>query len=371
MIEIVGHFGTLYSYATVGGRVTEALHAAGMLARVSNLDTDWHPGWEHLRGAGVRTSTHCIVFTAPHQYIRTYAAIYGKRSAVYVSPNTTLLDEEHAATIADFGWSIAPSRYCSNVVAQALGDRGSTPVVAPTVLPIGSPVRSTLTERRVRRDRLRSRLSIRGPVVLHLTSDQAWPGRKGTEELLDAWLILHKAGRRPGARLVIHGPPSIQKQVLYRARDYGIDESVEYRVSALKGEADEQLVGLYDQADLVVQPSRCEGFGMMILGAIDAGVPLLTTYNTGHAEFLSGVHGGFMAVATPSTAPIAYEVGEAPVVEPELLAYCMDVALLPGVRRGMLDAYADRDKGVGAVDSWRPALDQWIDRIRDWIKEDT
>ena len=55
-----------------------------------------------------------------------------------------------------------------------------------------------------------------------------------------------------------------------------------------KGELQEMFL----QADLVVLPSRCEGFGLVALEAVSAGTPVLVAGESGIAEALQEVEGG-------------------------------------------------------------------------------
>jgi glycosyltransferase involved in cell wall biosynthesis len=359
VIAVVGHFGTLYSYATVAGRVAEALRANGMLAGCQNLDEAWHPHWAHLSHSphwapSTAEATHLLLVTAPNHYVAGYAQMFGRdRSAIFVSPNTDRLDPEHAATISNFGLAIAPSRFCAETVAN------ECEVDSMSVLSLGSPIPSTLAKV----DR-----ALGAPVrALHFTSDQAWPSRKGTETLLKAW-----AQRRPGpeAILTIHGPPSLRKSALYAIADLGIDETVTYEPSGRLGTSDEELAALYEQADLIVAPSRSEGFGMMMLAALVAGVPLLTTCNTGHAEFLNLRPGAWLPIPTPHSGPLAFESGLAPLVDVDTLAEMLSLALTPFARDWMVKA----GPGVGEAakpgwGSWSLASAQWIERLKEWTEE--
>lgn len=354
MIAVVGHFGTLYSYATVAGRVAEALRANGMLAGCQNLDESWHPRWAHLNES-IEKATHLLLVTAPNHYVAGYAQMFGRaRSAIFVSPNTDRLDPEHAETISAFSLAIAPSRFCAETVVTE-----QCAVDSMTVLPLGSPISSALAKV----DR-----ALGAPVrALHFTSDQAWPSRKGTETLLKAW-----AQRRPGpeAILTIHGPPSLRKSALYAIADLGVDETVTYEPSGRLGTSDEELAALYEQADLIVAPSRSEGFGMMMLAALVAGVPLLTTCNTGHAEFLNLRPGAWLPIPTPQSGPLAFEAGRAPIVDVGTLAEMLSLALTPFARDWMMKAGPGLEEAAEpGWGSWDQASAQWVERLKEWMKE--
>lgn len=355
MIDIVGHFGTMHSYASVAGRVAEALRHEGMLGRVINLDPALHDRWRSV-AEDPRDGTHVLVIAVPHHYLSSFPEQRGRdRSAIFISPNTTEMDKEYLTTIAKFGTVIAPSRFC----LRALDDIENSDFVA-SVLPLGSPVPSDSKQRWLRAQCVQGSPCL---TAVHFTSDFAWPGRKGTEELIEAW-----AHVRPHAKLVIHGPSALQKGVLYKIADHDLSDDVVFRCGEARGESDESLSRLYEEADLVISPSRCEGYGMMISGALVAGVPLLTTCNTGHAEFLVDWPGRWMCIPSPFDAPLAYENGMAPVVDVGLLGACLD----RGLNRLNVHAMQVRNsmdfERQGNWGTWEWALPQWIEKLRTWVE---
>lgn len=57
-------------------------------------------------------------------------------------------------------------------------------------------------------------------------------------------------------------------------------------------ESRQKLAETFQEADLVIMPSRSEGFGLTALEALSAGLPILIGWNTGLAEALKKVPGG-------------------------------------------------------------------------------
>ena len=55
---------------------------------------------------------------------------------------------------------------------------------------------------------------------------------------------------------------------------------------------EDELMMMYHESDLIVLPSRTEGFGLVALEAISAGIPVLVADETGIAEALDKVAGG-------------------------------------------------------------------------------
>jgi len=351
VIDIVGHFGSLYSYASVAGNVCEALKESGLLGAVVNLDSSWHPRWHPLKSQGAEMGgSHVIVFSVPHHYLDAFISSKNRENAaIFISPNTDSMDDEYLQTVGKFGTVFAPSRYCLEPVM------GVDDIVC-SVLPLGCPVRHDRPGKATSSETLRDKTR-----VVHFTSDQAWPGRKGTEELVRAWNKL-----RPDASMVIHGPASLQKNMLYMLADFDLTDEIEYMVSDRHGEPDEALEKLYDSADLIVAPSRAEGFGMMISGAIVAGIPLLTTCNTGHAEFLLKWPGRWLGVPSPYLGPLAFEGGRAPQIDEDVLAAHLDIALMDDVRASMLSKAAQDAEAQGDWGTWQWAKKKWMDRLSKW-----
>jgi hypothetical protein len=330
------------------------------------MDPEWHPAHVELRSRPVR-GTHVAVFTVPFPYMTTYAESYGReRSAIFLSPNTDTLGGQYARTAEAFGLLMAPSAWCA-----AVADRGikGTPDIA--VLPLGVSHEYAATRNsRMANVRFRAGLGD-APRVLHLTTDQAWPGRKGTEELLAAWAILADTGRlggpRLGARLTVHVPPAMRPVVMFRCRDLKIDDTVDVVSGSLLGTDDAPLTNLFDEVDLMVAPSRCEGFGMMLLASLVSGVPMVCTYNTGHSDFLTGAP-GWLGVPCATADDLHGEDGKAPTVEPAVLAETLAVAMQPSVRLALVKRVTAQEPGWG---TWEDAGPQWADRLAEWIGETT
>jgi glycosyltransferase involved in cell wall biosynthesis len=365
LIDIVGHFGTTFSYATVASNVARALREKGLLGDVSNLDVGWHPSHDDLRGRGRQQGSHVAVFAGPFHYMEAFAEQYSReRSAIFMSPNTDRLADEHTETCAKFGLAMTPSSWCSSVVRRSLGLLDTQ----VATLPIGvSEVYAR--EREGRRMRLLEHAAERpGCHVVHFSSDQSWPGRKGTEELLSAWEILQQNGcMRSRARLTVHLPSALMAEATYRCRDLQIDKSVSLVTTGEHGSPDADLLALLDDADLVVAPSRCEGFGMMYLAALVAGVPLVCTYATGQTDFLSASN-GWLGVPTATVDELWGEDGMAPVVEPRVLAATLSAAMETGARVRMVRS-ALADPLPPEWGTWPAAVGRWVERLTEWAVE--
>ena len=51
---------------------------------------------------------------------------------------------------------------------------------------------------------------------------------------------------------------------------------------------------LYNNYDALIFPSRAEGWGLPLIEAIACGLPVISTYYSGHAEYLSAIDGQFV-----------------------------------------------------------------------------
>lgn len=115
--------------------------------------------------------------------------------------------------------------------------------------------------------------------VLHITSSGL--SRKGTQQLIEGWDKVCRMLSWNCRLRILANPvfaPELELQVAAAAEAS--------RISVVNGQnlPDEALAAMYCMADLVVQPSRAEGFGLVPLEARACGTPVAMTMNTGHAD---------------------------------------------------------------------------------------
>jgi glycosyltransferase-like protein len=122
--------------------------------------------------------------------------------------------------------------------------------------------------------------------------------RKGTRELIEA-LALVRDRLRPPPLLVVIGGHSFQDHqhyrddVLERARQLALDGTL-----ALPGTvADAELPAWYHAADAFVFPSVKEGFGLVVLEAMAAGLPVITSDLPVFHEYLQDGRGALLVPA--------------------------------------------------------------------------
>ena len=92
---------------------------------------------------------------------------------------------------------------------------------------------------------------------------------KGHDELIDVWPAVHAAV--PGARLVIAGGGDDAARLEQKAAGLGLGEAV--RFEGVVGDA--RLATLYQGAAVFAMPSANEGFGLVYVEALRAGVPCI------------------------------------------------------------------------------------------------
>jgi glycosyltransferase involved in cell wall biosynthesis len=126
----------------------------------------------------------------------------------------------------------------------------------------------------------------------------------------------------------------------------------------------ERMNIIYQECHLVCQPSRGEGFGMVPLEARAAGVPVLMTTCTGHAE-----HAGPRSHPDDRLGVIEVDTGElAPIDDgPGALAPSLDVktlyVALVGARADWLAYKQDTVQAAAGLSerwSWRRVTEEWL-----------
>ena len=113
-------------------------------------------------------------------------------------------------------------------------------------------------------------LGVEGPYILAVGNLQP---RKNLMRLVSAYAALRKAGQLEH-RLVLVGPRAYGAEgFLQRVRALGLES----HVTVTGYVAEEQLVALYQGADMFVYASLYEGFGLPILEAMACGAPVIAS----------------------------------------------------------------------------------------------
>lgn len=137
-----------------------------------------------------------------------------------------------------------------------------------TVVPLGAPDRSGSQSRRQRTPHeLRQ-----GFRFLHVSS---LVPQKNIERILDAFDRI----RTGDDRLVICGPEPAETELQHRLRTD--DPAIDYRGRQSR----EQLQKAYDEADVFLHPSLSDGWAMVVSEALAAGLPMVSSMETGAAAY--------------------------------------------------------------------------------------
>ena len=116
-----------------------------------------------------------------------------------------------------------------------------------------------------------------------------WAGgfsvRKGAHYLLSAW---KQIGSENAATLDIYGAVLLPQRLLR-----GLPASIRFHSTIPHVELFEQ----YQKADVLVFPTLCDGFGMVVTEAFSQGLPVITTMRAGAADLVRPGENGFIVPA--------------------------------------------------------------------------
>jgi glycosyltransferase involved in cell wall biosynthesis len=120
---------------------------------------------------------------------------------------------------------------------------------------------------------------------------------KGFDDLLNAWVTV--VSTHPHARLTIVGDGPLRGRLAGLASSLGIAGSVQF-TGALTGLQSRDLIGLYQNARVLVQPSHHEGLSTVVLEAMACSTPVIATAVGAHPTVIAdGVNGGLVPPRQP------------------------------------------------------------------------
>ncbi|MBG0807878.1 glycosyltransferase [Methylosinus sp. H3A] len=116
---------------------------------------------------------------------------------------------------------------------------------------------------------------------LHVSSGMA---RKGVEELLSAYVAAFSGSDNVELIIKTYRHPNNIVEVLYEkiVKGSGHEPAVKILFEDL---TDEEMARLYSAADVMVLPTRGEGFNLPAAEALFLGIPLITTRHSAHLDF--------------------------------------------------------------------------------------
>jgi glycosyltransferase involved in cell wall biosynthesis len=119
--------------------------------------------------------------------------------------------------------------------------------------------------------------------------------RKGIDETLEAFAQVH--GNRPDLELIIKSNYFTDHERKHQTLQQKIASLGLTNVTVLWGEMSAgELADLYRACDTFVLPTRAEGWGLPLIEAVAAGLPVITTMYSGHTEFLNHVKDSVLPV---------------------------------------------------------------------------
>jgi glycosyltransferase involved in cell wall biosynthesis len=312
-----------------------------------------------------------LIADARDHLIEAMVAEYGRDNvAIFMCPNTNELSSDRDRACHSVARIYTPSRWCADTILQTVWAPGTIGQV--TVMPLGvdEPFATRWTQHRIPYGREDMRVH-----MLHVTTDTFWDGRKGTEELLHAWSLARKQlGAQRHATLTIHCLPQLYATIHQELGDLGLVDDVKLLRAPLRGSTPEELFDLIAAHDILVAPSRSEGFGIMPLSALVSGTPVLTTAGTGQDQYLAEkkdgvpVLGGWMQIATMGSGELQGEDGEAPMVRSDQLAFTLSAVWSWSMYELELLRSVQRNKEVQADWSWKTRRAAWAESLIEWEK---
>lgn len=233
-----------------------------------------HSSLQTINVAKVFGKKTIVMFTSPHHlfYKKWVEPEYQKYSELS-TPVTRRLDElaiardqrrDQEANLADCLLTN------SSLTSRSLKEAGFDPRKILTV-PLGAP--DALDENGLKHDVSPTfRFMYAGPLSV----------RKGAHHLLEVWRRLSLGS---GAELYLYGVPILPKQFTVQ-----LPPNVFFKPTVSQSE----LFPAYQQASLLVFPTLCDGFGMVVLEAMANGLPVLLTSNAGAADLVKEGENGFV-----------------------------------------------------------------------------
>lgn len=280
---IAGHVNGSYSLAEVNRSLAVALEksrpgAVRMLAVEGDLTMDLSGVPPGQRDAVSSLMTRPAPLTGPHVVISQHYPVWvpaqrGDLTLALFFWEESLVPAATVETLnAEFGGVLAPSRS----VAKALVDSGvEVPVRVLGHTPCLDRFRPLQDER--------AGLRAAGPFTfLHISS--GFP-RKGVDVLLTAYAATFR--RADPVTLVIKCFPNPHNTIAEQIERLRISDPHAPSIELIDTDlADADLLDLYRRADVMVLPSRGEGFNLPAAEALASGLKLIVTGHGGHMDFL-------------------------------------------------------------------------------------
>ena len=351
--RVIGHG----SLAVVTEGFRSALAGQDALAGVYGVDADIGDEIEDTSGSN---APHGIYVGPLHAVGRMFEKGRHQHHWIMVTPNSDQLPRDLVKQLKAYRENhsvhfIAPSRWASNIVANFLGSCQTVPHgVSPEYRVNDEYAREVA--------KLYEALEFR---VLHFSTSARQ--RKGTVELLKAWLTFQGGGRGWTTQLLCVMDYEAKAALEEAIADGEIQNwktlSESVRLIDRAELPPEHMARNLSRAHVVCQPSRGEGFGLIPLQALCCGVPIVATQVTGHSEYLRADSPGEVYVTTGEMAPIDDLPGsQAPSLEPGAIS---DALIVAHWKWRQLHAEALAGAPLWRSNwSWKASLEPFIEQLR-------
>lgn len=208
-------------------------------------------------------------------------------------------------TLAWFFWEegLVPAETVATLNAAFDGVLASSRTVAKALVDSGVAVPVRVLGHAPSLERFRALRDERGhgrEVFSFLHVSSGFP-RKGTEMLLDAYVAVFR--RTDPVTLVIKTFPNPHNRVAEHVERLRADPAAP-AIELVNADLDEAtMLDLYRRADVMVLPTRGEGFNLPAAEALAAGLRLIVTGHGGHMDFLAGLPAGVVRLLAYRMAP--------------------------------------------------------------------
>jgi glycosyltransferase involved in cell wall biosynthesis len=291
------------------------------------------------------------IMCGPYTSTPRMAAGSHRRLAVVVAPNSTWIPDSFYSLMRAYKVSmvVVPSEWGKSVLQDRAPKWFDAMVsVVPHGVLKGHHLAVEDEEQTFGWDRKDDRF-----LIAHFCNSSA--ERKGTSELMKAFA---RWDRRKESKLCIVANPADWPRLEAIARgDLGMDNIV---IATRVNAPPEIMRWLYRTADVVCQPSRAEGFGLVPLEALANGTPVAMTTATGHAQYAFDDDGktlpGIVDIPVGPVRRVSYDPGgEAPSVDVDEIVCALSTAY--NFHGGLKELAVVGSARILAKHSWKAATE--------------